>query len=537
MKKETNNDTTLKNLRADIPTGRIVLFFIFAAAIWWVAAVASPLYILDETRNAQAAREMMKRHDSIVPTFNNELRPDKPPLHYYFMQGAYRIFGVNAWAARFFSVVMGLLTLLSTWFFAKRFINKTVAFWAVVLLTSSTHFLFEFQLSVPDPYLIFFTTAGLFTIYAYIKENHFYWLVLAGISFGLAILAKGPVALAVPGLAVLSWLVFEKNWRKIFSWKWIIFFAIIAAVTLPWFIAVHHETNGDFTRKFFLEHNINRFSKPIEGHGGFFLLIPLYVISGLLPFSGLSVAFSKKIQAPDPVSFLQFCISVTLVFIVFFSISGTKLPNYPMPCYPFIALLMAFWIQQRINGGNKLKSYPYWILIVLNILFLAGSLFALLYEPATKRFAAWSCVFIIPLAASCLALYYHKIKGFGKSLFILVIGYMFFNATILIVAYPSIYKNNPEIKTRHLVKDHEPVFAYKSYNPAFNFYLEKNLIILDSEEKVRKLLQSHSNFRIITREELLPELKHLPLKTLAKERDLFEIPVTVILGPSGFDPQ
>jgi hypothetical protein len=114
---------------------------------------------------------------------------------------------------------------------------------------------------------------------------------------------------------------------------------------------------------------------------------------------------------------------------------------------------------------------------------------------------------------------------------------MFFNATILIVAYPSIYKNNPEIKTRHLVKDHEPVFAYKSYNPAFNFYLEKNLIILDSEEKVRKLLQSHSNFRIITREELLPELKHLPLKTLAKERDLFEIPVTVILGPSGFDPQ
>src|SRR3982751_4269775 len=77
----------------------------------WILAVATlllfcrlnapPIYILDEARNAQCAKEMMERNDWIVPTFNGELRPHKPPLHYYFMQIAYQTFGMNAFAARF----------------------------------------------------------------------------------------------------------------------------------------------------------------------------------------------------------------------------------------------------------------------------------------------------------------------------------------------------------------------------------------------------------------------------------------------------
>jgi 4-amino-4-deoxy-L-arabinose transferase-like glycosyltransferase len=117
---------------------------------------ATPIYILDEARNSECAREMMQRNDWIVPTFNGELRTDKPPLHYFFMSISYKIFGVNEFAARFFSAAMGLLTVLITYFYTKRLLNAFAAFCAAVVLAISTHFLFEFRLAVPDPYLIFF---------------------------------------------------------------------------------------------------------------------------------------------------------------------------------------------------------------------------------------------------------------------------------------------------------------------------------------------------------------------------------------------
>ncbi len=90
------------------------------ALLLFIRLGATPIYILDEAKNAQCAREMLQKGDWIVPTFNNELRTDKPPLHYFFMMLAYKVFGINEFAARFFSVVMGLLTVFLTYLFTKN---------------------------------------------------------------------------------------------------------------------------------------------------------------------------------------------------------------------------------------------------------------------------------------------------------------------------------------------------------------------------------------------------------------------------------
>ena len=44
----------------------------------------TPLWIYDEVRNAECAREMYERGDWIVPTFNGGLRTLKPPLALLF---------------------------------------------------------------------------------------------------------------------------------------------------------------------------------------------------------------------------------------------------------------------------------------------------------------------------------------------------------------------------------------------------------------------------------------------------------------------
>jgi 4-amino-4-deoxy-L-arabinose transferase-like glycosyltransferase len=42
------------------------------------------IYALDEAKNSVCAREMLERGDLIVPTFNHELRTDKPPAALLF---------------------------------------------------------------------------------------------------------------------------------------------------------------------------------------------------------------------------------------------------------------------------------------------------------------------------------------------------------------------------------------------------------------------------------------------------------------------
>lgn len=244
--------------------------FILLAFLLLFHLNTTPIYILDEAKNSECAREMMQRTNWIVPVFNGALRIDKPPLHYFFMILSYKTFGVNEFGARFFSAVMGMLTVLVTYFYTKRFTNRFTSFCAALVLASSSHFLFEFRLAVPDPYLIFFIALGLFSAFAWLNENKIYQLYISAAALGLATLTKGPVALLLPGLCLLTWVIVAKKWRTVFTWHLIPAFALLCVVALPWYLAVDKATNHQWTKGFFIENNLNRFSDPQEGHGGFF---------------------------------------------------------------------------------------------------------------------------------------------------------------------------------------------------------------------------------------------------------------------------
>ena len=61
---------------------------------------------VDEPRYAGAAREMMAGGDWLTPHFNSVVRFDKPVLFYWLIALAYGIFGINEFAARFWSAAL-----------------------------------------------------------------------------------------------------------------------------------------------------------------------------------------------------------------------------------------------------------------------------------------------------------------------------------------------------------------------------------------------------------------------------------------------
>ena len=150
-----------------------------------------------------------------IPTFNGSLFVDKPPMQYFFMMLGFKIFGINAFGARFFSAVFALLTVFFTYNFAHDFFGKKTARASLYVLVSAFFFMQQFQLAVPDPYLIFFCSVALFSFFRYYKTRKSLYLFSFYFLLGLGVLSKGPVAVALPGLAVALFLIFRGEQKSV----------------------------------------------------------------------------------------------------------------------------------------------------------------------------------------------------------------------------------------------------------------------------------------------------------------------------------
>lgn len=500
------------------------------SAILLIRLGATPIYILDEAKNAQCANEMMQHHNWIVPTFNSELRTDKPPLHYFFMILAYKIFGVNGFAARFFSAIAGIGTIWVAYFYSKKYFHPFVAFCSVLVLAVSTHFLFEFRLSVPDPYLIFFTTLGLFSSFTWLQENKVSQLYLTAFALGMATLAKGPVALGLPGIILLVWIIWQKKWKSFFTWHLISAFVLLLLIVLPWYISVYNATNGEWVKGFLFEHNIDRFSSPQEGHGGLFILPVLFVMIGLLPFTSFTGEIVRERRKLFSNNLTKFSLLASLVVIVFFSIASTKLPNYPMIGYAFIAILFGNFIAQLLNKNISSRKYPYYILLVFTLLLPVAGYFAIDNEIEASDVKWVALLLLVVPAIFIISLFIKREWNWNAKIKTICLAYFVFNILGLLIVYPTLYNQNPVTKTLKIVQQSHPVIAYKEYNPAYNFNLQNNEIRkYQSTDSLRQALQQQPDAIIISRKEYIDSLQQLPVKIIAEHHDLFELPTTILL--------
>jgi len=486
----------------------------------------TPLWIYDEVRNAECAREMYERGDWVVPTFNGGLRTLKPPLHYYFMFGGFKIFGVTEWGARFFSGVFGVLTIFIIYFFVKKYSSQRQAFITSLVLLASSHFLFEFRMSVPDPYLIFLNTASLFTAYLFFNDKKNYWLWLCAITMGLGTLAKGPVAIALPGAAIFIWLTWEKRLKEIFSWKILVAGIIMCAVALPWYLLVHKETNGEWTKGFFLQHNFGRFSEPMEGHGGPFIIVPIIILLGLLPASiFIGEAFRKfRTRFKDP--FLKLALSTVGIFVVFYSISSTKLPNYAMPCYAFVAILIGDFINNAWEE-NKARLYPFIILLVIDIALPIAAYLGIKKEVNTTGMENIAAFLLILTFAAIIAFYFMLKKNFRKAAISTFAFYSLFHIIMFNWLYPAIYKQNPMSMTIDMLKGYDKIVSYQIFHPSYTYYLPERVPVFKNLDSL-KTFMLQNKAAVITRKNFAEELKSIGLQEKALVHDLFEGNTTVI---------
>ncbi len=487
-----------------------------------------PIYILDESRNAEAAREMWVSGNYVVPFFNGELRTDKPPLHYYFMVLGYQIFGVNALGARFFSGLFGAFTILVTYGSIKKNLGSKEANITTLILLSSLLFIFEFHLAVPDPYLIFFIAASLFSFYEFHTSRKRIWLFWAYASIGLGLLTKGPVALVIPGLSLTFFLLFKKEFhlKGIFSFKPVLGVLFSLAIAVPWYYLVHKATNGEWTNGFFLDHNINRFNSGKEGHGGIFLLTPIFVFLGLLPFSTTILqGFKNGWTGRKHNDLILFAFIISTITVVFFSVASTKLPNYPMPCYPFVAILLGSYLS-GVYGENSKKrglTVSLWVLLVIALLLPIGGYIALSLENRFKDLKWLTLLLTLLPISAIMGLYFFRNGQFKRSFLSISTGWILTGLLFFGVIWPAINTRNPVAIASKVIASEDDIIVYQRFDSAFPINFKRTFPVVESIAELKEYLVEHPNVYILTNTRDKKSLKTLEqFELLLEQKALFE---------------
>jgi 4-amino-4-deoxy-L-arabinose transferase-like glycosyltransferase len=503
---------------------------VYSANFW-----GTSIYILDEAKNASCAMEMYHRQDLIVPTFNNELRTDKPPLHYYFMMASYAVFGVNPFSARLFSILSGILTVVIVYFFTRRLIHANAAFFSSLVMVSSLQLAIQFHMAVPDPYLILLMTLSFFLFYeGYQLERKKSMPAFYGI-VGLAFLAKGLIAVILPGLVILLFILLQRQftWRslgKLNLFPWAFLFLIVA---VPWYLAVGIATDGAWLEGFFLKHNVQRFTSTMEGHGGFFLAPFIIVIAALLPFSVFifqAIGHAWKSRNDNPFIFL--CLIIAVVIPGFFCFSQTILPSYPAPSLPFIAVIIGNYLSTLVPAQKKKSLYISLIInMIISFAVPVAVYFALMNEVVFRPITSMWLWFLVLPAGGVLAFYYYFKAKTLLSLYSMAASWIVVILLFFYVCYPQVDERNPVSQFLAKSSALKSIAYYKSLNPAFVFAFRQPVPSLKTQHDVSVFINNNPGGHIITYRKYLPELDSIPnLEVSFSQKDLFENPETVVLS-------
>jgi len=349
--------------------GRVCWTVLIAATLWvcYFSRLGTMGFVgPDEPRYAWIARAMVESGDWVTPRLYGRPWFEKPALYYWEAGLSFKILGVTEAAARLPSAISALLGTLALAWLAWRVYGARTARWLLVLLPSCVGMIgFSHAAATDMPFTAMLTMAMVSAAVALglTRNEHTPilprtpWLALAlfGAFLGLAVLAKGPVALVLCGGAIFFWGIFTKRWREVFRLLHPVAVIAFCAAALPWYVLCARR-NPEFFHVFIVEHNFKRYLTPEFQHiQPFWFYAPVLLVA-LLPWTAMllwvSVAgvreFIRRRRVSEATGLLicwaGFC-------AVFFSASHSKLPGYILPAIPAIGLLMT---HVYVSMGDRL---------------------------------------------------------------------------------------------------------------------------------------------------------------------------------------
>lgn len=439
----------------------------------------------DEGRYAQIPYEMLRTGDWVTPRQNEVLYFEKPVLHYWLTAIAFKIFGLNEFAARFWPALFGLLSIPITFFLGSRiYANRRAGEIAAVILGTSLLHLALSRINLTDMTLSFFLLLSLCGLW--LGSSTRGWLLLFYAGMACALLSKGLVGVVLPCGIAFWYIVLTRQWRLIRQYLYIPGIFLFAVIAVPWFWLVC-QRNPDFFHFFFIREHFLRYTTDMhDRYEPFWFFLPI-LLAALVPWTGWLPSvfrFIKTRWTPHKNSHV-FLLSWCFVILFFYSLSSSKLIPYILPCLPPIALLMGGAIHTAIQNNDTAflrkglrESFG------LNVVFaLAFGVYPFFQDKIPiKSVAPIGLTLSIALFFSGLIALHTLKKNPFRAIQTQMLGAFFFCLFTLplfgLVAYDRSAKDLAAFIEKRLYPG-DLLAEYQSFDQALPFYLKRRLALVD----------------------------------------------------------
>jgi 4-amino-4-deoxy-L-arabinose transferase-like glycosyltransferase/membrane-associated phospholipid phosphatase len=472
-----------------------ILLFCLLFTLYLSLCSASSLWDRDEPRFSRATVEMVESGNTLYPTFNGQLRPDKPILIYWLMSVPVRLLGHSELACR---LVAPLATLIAAWLtfrFARRMAGAPSGVMAGMILMLTPLMAVSGTAATTDALLLACITGAISAFLLSWLDGFKAWhIVLMILALAGALLTKGPVGLAVPILVIGAILIFGKGGaiRPLPYLGWLLFAILSASLLfLAWALPANAATQGEFLRLGIGKHVVSRSLTAMESHGGksfafYFYYLPVLILA-FFPWTLYLPRFFSG-RSPHPLMAAanrRVILCWGLPVIILMSLVATKLPHYILPAWPAVAIAAALGLQRARDEG-KAGNDTLAARLGLGLFLLVGILLGLGLVSAPWALPVFGVripatgLGLVFLAMVFLAWKHYRAARHGTVAGILVAGMMtvFLSASLFILPAIERYKLSPLIAT--VIQSHAgpdtPVTTCGYGEPSLNFYLDRGPI-------------------------------------------------------------
>ncbi len=496
------------------------------------AGINAQFFTDDPGLYASIAKNLVYKHEFFqLFTYNRDWL-DKPHFPFWCVFFSFKVFGVSVWAYRLPALLFFLISLLYTWLFTRRYYGRQTAMIAVLILATALNTLLSNTDVRAEPYLMGLIIGSIYHIARLNERFSFKHLLLAALLTAFAVMTKGIfVVVAIYG-ALLGQLLFQRQFKSIFSWKWLWLALLTSIFTLPEFYALYiqfdlHPEKTVFGRQhvsgirwFLWDSQFGRFvnNGPISrktpgniffyGHTLLWAFAPWCLLFYYAVFKKIKAVYKGR-QLPE-----YFAISGGLLLLLLFSVSRFQLPFYTNAIFPLFAIVTApVCIEQLSKFGEKFRLISQWIFIAsLPVLVIV---FNTLLKPL-DNFYIISDVLLFGLAGTLVIL---KIKEMPQRVFLLsCISVLFAGFYVNTVFVNEIVPYKGQIAAATYINqnqfDNAQVYALNAENNLFQFYCKRPINLLPIEQfgtfvpngqtvfyanqqTIDQLTQQHAAFKIL----------------------------------------
>lgn len=382
-----------------------VLVGLSLALYFWMLG-STTLWDYSEPEYAQVIKEMVQGNHWLTLHYNGTPYFTHPPLFYWLTALVAKAFGFSEWVMRSVAAFFGAMIVLLVYGMGRRWVNEKVAWLAALVSLSMFHPFVMGRLVGIDSLLNFLLMVSVFSFFEFYSTRKKIWLILFYVGQVLAVLAKGPYGFFMPWAIGVIFLASEawkftkpqkKRSKKLIAvlkkfWNFLklyqIFWAVPVSVVLgmSWYGYETYVHGMPFVNTMFGEFLWGRVFGAVQGQKGpLWYYLPV-IFLGLFPWflmlpRGLKFLWNNR-SKPE-----WLYVSIILGFnLLFFSLSGTKLPNYLALCFPFMALVIGYnWNEffkskKRFGGAQNLAL----VFLILQTLLLGALLYFALTQVYTQ---------------------------------------------------------------------------------------------------------------------------------------------------------